>query len=107
MDGATFASVIIDKGITRCISATATMTPGAPGLVIGGVTELAAREIQVVVFAALGKRGIRLPSCGITVDLVFDVPFEATSELAFATYVSLTETICLSSMTAPFPLALS
>lgn len=101
MDGTTFASVVTDKGLTRCISATATMTPGAPGLVIGGVTNLAAREIKAVVLAALGKRGIRLPSCNITVDLAFDVPFEATCELAFATYVSLTETICRSKFLKP------
>lgn len=107
MDSATFASVIAEMGLTRCISATVTMASGTPGLAIGGVTDLAAREIKAVVLAALAKRGIRLPSCKIMVDLVFDVPFETTSELAFATYVSLAETICRSSMAAPFPLALS
>lgn len=96
MDGTTFASVITDKGLTRCISATVTMTPGAPGLVIGGVTELAAREIKAAALAAITKHGIRLPSCSTAVDLVFDVPFETTCELTFTTYVALAETICRS-----------
>ena len=102
MGSATFASVMTEKGLTRCISATVTMASGTPGLAIGGVTDLAAREIKAVVLAALAKRGIRLPSCMITVFLVFDVPFESSSELAFATYVSLDETICHSCILSRF-----
>ena len=89
MDNTTIASVITEGGLTRCISATTTMVTGTPCLRISGVTDRAASEIATLVLAALKKRGARLPRRAITVDLIFDVPFEATSELGLAAYVSL------------------
>lgn len=94
MSNTMIASVITESGLTRCISATTTMTPGVPRLRISGVTDRAADEIKALLLAALKKRGVRLPRRAITVDLVFDVPFEATSELGFAAVVSIVETIC-------------
>jgi len=89
MSNTTIASVITEGGLTRCISATTTMATGAPSLRISGVTDRASSEIEALVLAVLKKRGARLPRRAITVDLAFDVPFEATSELGFAAYVSL------------------
>ncbi|WP_172135271.1 hypothetical protein [Adlercreutzia sp. ZJ473] len=97
VDNVTIASVIAEGGLTRCISATATMAPGAPGLRITGVTDLAACDIRALVLAAMGKRGIRLPERAVAVELAFDVPFEHASELGFAVFVSVAETICPSS----------
>lgn len=97
MENVTIASVITEDGLSRCISATATSAPGTPNLEISGVTDRAAREIKALTVAALQARGIRLPRCAITVNLVFDVPFEATSELCLAAFASITETICPSS----------
>ena len=94
MDSTTIASIITEGGLTRCISATTTMTPGVPRLRISGVTDRAADEIKALLLAAMKKRGLRLPRRAIIVDLVFDVPFEATSELGFAAIVSIAETIC-------------
>ena len=89
MDSTTIASVITEGRLTRCISATTTMETGTPCLRISGVTDRAASEIATLVLAALKKRGARLPRRAIIVDLIFDVPFEATSELGLAAYVSL------------------
>lgn len=94
MDSMTIASVITEGGLTRCISATTTMMPGVPRLRISGVTDRAASEIEALLLTAMKKRGVRLPRRAITVDLIFDVPFEATSELGFAAIVSIAETIC-------------
>lgn len=99
MEAIAFANVITECGTTRCVSATATVQQGEPGLCVTGVTDRAAREIDGLVLAAMRKRGLGLPGRAVTVDLAFDVPFEATSELAFATFMALTETICLSGNT--------
>lgn len=89
MENATIASVITENGLSRCISATATSAPGKPGLRISGVTERAAAEIKALVIAAMQTYGLQLPKRTITVGLVFDVPFEATSELALVAFMSL------------------
>ena len=89
MEAITFANVITDCGTTHCVSATATVQQGAPGFCVTGVTDRAAQEVGGLVLAAMRKRGLNLPGRAITVDLTFDVPFEATSELAFATFCAL------------------
>lgn len=94
MENVTITSVITENGLPRCISATASSAPGKPDLRITGVTDRAAREIKALLLASMRIRGIRLPRRAITVELVFDVPFEATSELALAAYISIVETIC-------------
>lgn len=94
MENVIIASVITENGLSRCISATATSAPGKANLEINGVTDRAACKIKALTMAALQTRGIRLPRCEITVDLVFDVPFEATSELCLAAFISLAEAIC-------------
>ena len=86
MEAITFANVITECGTTHCVSATATVQQGAPGFC---VTDRAAQEVGGLVLAAMRKRGLNLPGRAITVDLTFDVPFEATSELAFATFCAL------------------
>ena len=96
MDNVTIATVITEDGISRCISATTSLARGVPDLRITGVTDRAASEIKALVLAVLKKRGVRLPQRTITVDLTFDVPFEATSELGFAAIVSIAWSICLS-----------
>ncbi len=68
---------------------TASLARGVPDLRITGVTARAASEIRALVLAAMKTRGIRLPKRAVTVDLVFDVPFEAISELSLAVYASL------------------
>lgn len=95
MENVTVTSVITENRLPRCISATATSAPGKPDLRITGVTDRAAREIRALVLAAMQARGIQLPERINRVELVFDVPFEATSELALAAFISITETICL------------
>lgn len=87
-------SVITQGGPTRCITASAAVAPGDPGISIRGVTPSAAREIRMLVVAAAKRRGIRLPRKAVIVDLAFDVPFESTSELAFASLLSIAGTIC-------------
>lgn len=89
MEAIAFASVIAEVDTTRCVSATATVHHGAPGLCVTGVTDRAAREIGGLVLAAMRKRGLNLPGRAIIVDLTFDVPFESTSELTFATFCAL------------------
>lgn len=96
MENVTIASVITENGLSRCISAAATTAPGKPDLRITGVTDRAAREIKALLIAAMLARDIQLPNRTITVELIFDVPFEATSELCLAAYMSIAETICLS-----------
>ena len=93
MSHVTIATVITENGISRCISATPSSEPGTSDLRITGVTERAASEISALVIAAMLARCIQLPDRAITVDLVFDVPFEETSELALAAYISIVETI--------------
>lgn len=97
MENVTIASVITENGLPRCISATASSAPGRPDLRITGVTDRAAREIKALLIAAMQMRGIKLPKRTITIVLIFDVPFEATSELCLAAYMSIAETFCLSS----------
>lgn len=94
MEYVTIASVITENGLSRSISATASSAPGKPDLQITGVTDRAAREIKALLLASMRIRGIKLPRRTITVKLVFDVPFEATSELVLAAYISIAETIC-------------
>lgn len=89
MENVTIATVITKGGLSRCISATTSSAPGKTDLRITGVTDRAASEIRALVLAAMKMRDIRLPKRAITADLVFDVPFEATSELSLAVYVSL------------------
>ena len=89
-----FASVITEGGSTRCVTATATIAPGSPGISIRGVTSSAAREIRMLVVAAARRRGIRLPRKTVTIELDFDVPFESTSELALAALLSIAGTFC-------------
>lgn len=96
MENGTIASVITENGLPRCISATATSTSGKPDLRITGVTDRAAREIKALLIAAMQSRGIKLPKRTITIELILDVPFEATSELCLAAYISIAETICIS-----------
>lgn len=97
MENVTIASAITENGLSRCISATATSAPGKPDLRITGVTDRAAREIRALVLAAMQARGIQLAERINRVELVFDVPFEATSELCLAAYISIAETFCPSS----------
>ena len=85
-------SVIIEGGISRCITATATVVPGHPSISISGVTDAAARDIRFLILAAAARRDIRLPQKAITIELVFDVPFERTSELAFVALAILQRT---------------
>lgn len=94
MECTCISSVITDSGIARCITATATIASGKPDISIRGVTDVAARDIRRLVMAVAARRNIRLPRKAITVELAFDVPFERTSELAFATLLSITGTIC-------------
>ena len=94
MSHVAIATVITENGISRCISATPSSEPDTSDLRITGVTERAASEISALVIAAMLARCIQLPDRAITVDLVFDVPFEETSELALAAYISIVETIC-------------
>lgn len=94
MDNVIIASVITENGLSRCISATATSAPGKVDLRITGVTDRAAREIRALLIAAMQMRGIKLPKRTITIELIFDVPFEATSELCLAAYISIAGTIC-------------
>lgn len=96
MGHVTIATVITEYGTSRCISATPSSEPDTSDLRVTGVTERAASEIRALVIAAMLARGIKLPDRAITVDLVFDVPFEATSELCLAAYLSIAETICRS-----------
>ena len=96
MNPSSITNVITEGGIARCITATAAATPGNPGISIRGVTDAADSDIHLLVMAAATRRDIRLPRKAITVELVFDVPFEQTSELAFAALLSIAETICSS-----------
>lgn len=89
MSNVTIATVITENGISRCISATPSSEPGTSDLRVTDVTERAASEIRALVIAAMLARGIQLPDRAITVDLVFDVPFEATSELALVVFMLL------------------
>ncbi len=96
MKNITIASVIAENGLSRCISATASSSRGRPDLQVTGVTDRAAREIRALFIAAIQSRGIKLPKRIITIELIFDAPFEATCELCLAAYISIAETICLS-----------
>ncbi len=97
MENVTIASIIIENGLSRCISAAATSAPGKPDLRITGVTDRAAREIKALLIAAMQMRGIKLPKRTISIELIFDVPFESTSELCLAACMSIAETFCHSS----------
>lgn len=94
MNPSSITSVITEGGLVRCITATATVASGNPGISIRGVTASASREIRMLVMTAAIKRGLHLPRKAITVELAFDVPFESASELAFTALLSIAETIC-------------
>ncbi len=84
----------MEGGLARCVTATATISPGSPGISIRGVTSSATREIRMLVVAAARRRGIRLPRKAVIIELGFDVPFESTSELALAALLAIAGTIC-------------
>lgn len=94
MNPSSITSVITEGARARCITATATIAPGNPGISILGVTGAAARDICFLLMAAAKRHGIRLPRKAVTIELVFDVPFERTSELAFTALLSIAGTIC-------------
>ena len=73
----------------RCITACAHVMPGDSGLAVRGVTDSASDEIRKLVLDAVRRRSFNLPNGAITISLDFDVPFEKTSELAFATIAAL------------------
>jgi len=86
--------VIAEGGIARCITATATVVSGCSGISILGVADADASDIRFLVMVVAKKRGPRLPREAITIKLVFDVPFERTSELAFTALLAIAGTIC-------------
>ena len=92
MSPTSITSVIMEGGLARCVTATATIAPGSPGISIRGVTASATREIRMLVVAAARRRGISLPRKAVIID--FDVPFESTSELALAALLAIAGTIC-------------
>ena len=94
MNPSSITNVIAEGGIARCITATATVVSGYSGISILGVTDAAARDIRFLVRVVAKKRGLRLPQEAITIKLVFDVPFERTSELAFTALLAIAGTIC-------------
>ena len=86
--------VITEGGIARCVTATATIAPGNPSIFRRGVTDAAASGIRLLVMAAARRSGLLLPREAVTIELVFDVPFERTSELAFTALLAVAGTIC-------------
>lgn len=98
MDNLIHATVISEGATTRCISACASSTPGAKGIAVSGLTDSAAQELCELACIALKSRGFKLPDRRIEIELQFDVPFEAMSELAFASCITLAETICPSNL---------
>lgn len=92
MNTSSITSIVTKGGPARCITATATVASGNPGISIRGVTASASREIRMLVMTAAIKHGLRLPRKAITVELAFDVPFESASELAFTALLSIAET---------------
>lgn len=94
MSPTSITSVIMEGGLARCVTATATIAPGSPGISIRGVTASATREIRMLVVAAARRRGISLPRKAVIIELDFDVPFESTSELALAALLAIAGTIC-------------
>lgn len=89
MRTSTITSVIADDNPMRCITASVQVIPGDSDLAVRGVTDSASDEIRKLVLDAARRRGFNLPNGAITVSLDFDVPFEKTSELAFATIAAL------------------
>lgn len=94
MSPSSITSALTEDGLARCITAATTVAPGHPSISILGVTDVAARDIRLLVTAAARRHGLHLPREAITIELVFDVPFERTSELAFAALLSIAGTIC-------------
>ena len=94
MSPTSITSITAEGGLARCITATADVAPGNPGISIRGVTDAAACDIRFLVIAAAKRHGIRLPRKAVMIELVFDVPFECTSELAFAALLSIAGTNC-------------
>lgn len=93
MRSATITSVVEDDNPMRFITASASISPGRRGLVIRGVTDSAAANVRELVLESARRAGIRLPAGAIAITLSFDVPFEATSELALAAFASLAEAV--------------
>lgn len=89
MKSAAITSVISDDNPMRCITAIVCAMPGDINLAVRGVTDTASEEIRKLVLDAARRRGIDLPKGAIAVELDFDVPFEKTSELAFASLAAL------------------
>ncbi len=98
MNSSSITSVITEDGLARCITATATVAPGHPGISILGVTSATAHEIRMLVMAAVKRYGLHLPREAVAIKLVFDVPFERTSELAFTALLAVAGAICPSNV---------
>lgn len=90
---ATVASLIEDENPARLITACARISLGENCLEIRGVTDSAAEDIRELVLECARCAGLRLPAGAIAITLSFDVPFEATSELALAAFASLAEAV--------------
>lgn len=90
---ATITSVVEGDNHMRFITANARICPGRRSLAIRGVTDSAAEDIRELVLESAGRAGLRLPAGAIAITLSFDVPFEATSELALAAFASLAEAL--------------
>lgn len=101
MESLIMASVIAEGDTVHCISACATAKSGEPSIAVSGVTDAADQKIRDLILAVAKRHRIRLPKRAIAVDLVFDVPFESVSELAFATILAITETFCPSDVLHP------
>lgn len=93
MNNLIHATVISEGATTRCISACASPAPGVRGLAVSGLTDSAAKELCELASITLKSRGFKLPDRRIEIELLFDVPFEAMSELAFAACITLAETM--------------
>lgn len=90
---ATVTSVVKDENPMRLITACARITLGENSLEIRGVTDPTAEDIRELVLESARRAGLRLPAGAIAIALSFDVPFEATSELALAAFASLAEAV--------------
>lgn len=89
MQTSTISSVISDENPMRCITASVCVMPGDTSLAVQCVTDSASEEIRKLVLDAAHRRSVDFPKGAITVELDFDVPFEKTSELAFAALAAL------------------
>lgn len=90
---ATVTSIVEDENPARLITACARISLGENSLEIRGVTDSAAEDIRELVLESARCAGLRLPAGAIAITLSFDVPFEATTELALAAFASLAEAV--------------